>query len=429
MIRKTRPHRPERLVPAVLAFALLFGALACSDDSAPARDSALPDKAQADKGGPDAGTDAKKPDATPDTGTPDLGPAPQTPYFKGPQGIGATSKYIIVASPNAAYGSSGMVYGQGFITLIDRKTRKVLRKINGSQYNTQHVTVDKEIAYIVNTGKLAFDSSYLGTAASEGGIDILDLTSSLPSAVTANIKLGLNTSDARIGAYGSLVVSTDGKTGMLGSGTRADLFTVDLVNRKVQKGPDSPIVAFTTPSGKNGLTGVRPFGNGVAVASFNSDELCVADSLTDFETKKICGTVGVQSTLSEGPIDVAMGSDGSALVLMSIANALYKIDVKKTPFTINATYAKTGQANNRILVHKGYAYIINSMSNNLQRVNLSTGASDLPFATLDAKSNPYDLCITTEAEGDVAWVTLQMADKVALVNLGTGKTITTIADK
>jgi hypothetical protein len=108
-------------------------------------------------------------------------------------------------------------------------------------------------------------------------------------------------------------------------------------------------------------------------------------------------------------------------VLMTLANSLFLVNTSQEPFTVEKDFAGTGNAPNRFLLHRGAAYVVNSLSNNLQRVQLDSRKSDLPFAVLPLASSPTDLAITCETEGDLAWVTLFKSHQLAIIELGTGQ--------
>ena len=358
-------------------------------------------------------------------GCPDTSPSadagsPPGRWFWSPQGITATTQHVLVAN-TASYIEGGKVhFGQAFITLIHRKSRKVVGRVETSWLNTQIVKVCGHKAYALSSGKYQVDNGLI-VPASPGGVDALDLSGGVPTSVEAKIPLGLSTADPRIGNFGSMVISPDCKLAYLGSGTRADVFSLDLANNKVVRGPDSPVALFSTTAGNNGMSIVRPWDSGLAVVDFNSEQLCLSTDWGGSLAQRTCGSIKVDKDVLAGPIDVARAPDGLALVLMSMANALYTMDLSKLPYTVKAKLAVTGLANNRVLVHKGQAYVINSLSANLQRVELPSGKSTLPLTVFPTQSNPYDMVITAEATGDVAWVTLSRVHQLALVDLATGK--------
>jgi len=364
--------------------------------------------------------------ACPDGAAPaDLGPSPSASFYA-PQAIAAGSRHVVVASTGFHYEGGKPAWDPGLVTLIRRADRLVVATIRTTQLNPQAAAVHGERGYVVNGGTYRVDQDGLVTAASDGGVDIIDLGDPGGSAprLAGNIPLGRSAADARIGGYGSIAIDPAGKMALIGSGTRGDLFSVDLEQRRVVRGADNPIALFPTAAGDNGMTTVRPLpGSKAGVLSFNSDELCIGEDWTAMASPR-CGVVGVQQKLVEGPIDAAAAPDGRLLVLMSIANSLYRVDLAGQPFSVEHDFAKTGLSNNRVVVHGGMAYVVNTLSNNLQRVDLATGKTDLPFAVLPVGSMPYDMVVTEETDGALAWVTLNGAHAVALVRISDGKLLT-----
>lgn len=344
--------------------------------------------------------------------------------FSAPEGIAAHPRWILVGNTAFHYEGSNPSWGRGFITIIGRNDHRVVSTINSSQPNPREVTIAGDKAYVVNAGTFIVGPNGLATVTSGGGIDIIDLsTNKPPTTILANIPLPPSTDDRRIGGFGRLAVSPDGRWGYLGSGTRGDVFKVDLERQELVRGPNNPIVLFATPKGSNGLTTVKRMDNDLVVLNYNTDELCIsADWNGDLERRR-CQSAGVNAELLEGPIDAARTPDGALLVLMTIANAVYRVDTSTNPFTVQHRFAATGLASNRIFVRDEYAYIVNSMSNNIQRITVADGSTRLPFAVLPVASNPFDMVITDSSVGTFGWVTLLAQDDVAVIDFDTAEII------
>ncbi len=354
--------------------------------------------------------------------TPDSG-APPGRHFYSPQGLAVTATHVLVANTASYFEGAKVRFGQGFVSFISRKTREVDGRVETSWPNTQVVKVCKDRAFALSSGTYDVDNGLLKPNA-PGGIDVLDLSAGVPTRVATKISLGLSKTDPRIGNYGSMIISPDCSVAYLGSGTRADVFAVDLVVNKVLRGSDNPVPLFQTKAGHNGMSIVRPWsGQGLAVVDFNSEQLCLSKDWSGQLAKRTCGSLKVHKDLLGGPIDVAPSPAGQALVLMSMAHALYTFDVSAPPWKAKKKLAATGLANNRVLVHGGSAYVISSLSANLQRVELSTGKSTMPLTVFPTQSNPYDMVVTVEAGKAVAWVTLSKAHRLALVELPSGKVV------
>lgn len=357
-----------------------------------------------------------KPAATPDAALPLAG------GLHAPEGVAASARYILVASSGFSYVGGKASYGPGAVHLFERSTRAPVVRIPTSALNPQALAVHGERAYVVSSGRVVLDATGLATAESDGALDLIDLAASPPARI-ASLPLPRSAADPRIGNYGGIALSPDGKLAFLGSGTRGDLFVVELEPLRLRRGPEQPLALFPTAAGENGLTTPRMRGGELFALSFASDELCVSDDLEGELARRRCGSVGVNAELLEGALDLAPLDDGGALVLMSIANALHRVDPARTPFTVDAGFARTGLGANRVRVHGGHAYVINSVSNNLQRIDLKSRESREPFAVFPVLSNPYDLAITEEAEGAIAWVSLFGSHELAVVSLATGEVL------
>lgn len=350
--------------------------------------------------------------------------------FFSPQSIAAHTRWILVANSAFYFDGVERKYAQGFITVLDRATRKPVSRIASTQLNPQQIAIVGDTAYVVNAGTVAIDEKGLAVATSAGGIDIIQLAANTPpSSIEANIPLPVSETDPRIGLYGSLAISADRTRAFIGSGTRSDLFEVDLTNRTLVHGPENPIRLFADNPTENGLSFVTWLRDQLVVVNFNADALCLIPEHGRALTKKRCGTIGVNDQLIEGPIDASEGPDGKLYVLMTIANAVYEVDVTKAPFVVTPLVATTGLASNRLLRDDPFFYVVNSASNNVQRINPATQESWSTFAPLPVASNPYDIAITNEDSGTkLGWVTLFSLHQVAIVNLTTGMVIEVLSN-
>ena len=347
--------------------------------------------------------------------------------FFAPAAVAISKRWVLVTNTAFHYERGQPAYGAPFVTVIERATRRVAGTVPLTARNPQHVTIVGDTAYVVSSGVVRLDRERgLATVMEGGGIDVLELAGPTPpQRVAAHIPLGLSAEDARIGAYGALAVSPDGRLGYLGSGTRADLFVVDLAGRRVLRGPEQPIVVAEVPAGDNGLTVARRVGDRLALLDFNNDALCLSAAWDAALGDRSCRSVGSEASLLEGPIDVAAAdAEGHTLLLaMTLANAVYRVQVPPGAPPQATRLAGTGLANNRVVVHQGYAYVVNSLSNNLQRIDLADDRSQQPFAVLPVGSNPYDLAISDEPEGPRGWVTLFGQHELALIDLRDGRVV------
>jgi hypothetical protein len=352
-------------------------------------------------------------------GSVEAGPAPDG-TFAAPQGIAATSRYVLVASTAFHFEGGQPAYARGWLSVIERSSHRVVAKLASTGINPQYLAVAGERAYLVSSGALRNEAAGLHVPTTDGALDVFDFSAGVPAGPTASLALPRSSSDPRIGDYSGIALDADGKRAFIGSGTRGDLFVVELAGPRLARGPESPVALFPADAGKNGWTTPVRVGAQLAVLDFNSDSLCLVSDSGGELAQRRCESVGAYPDLLEGPLDLAVGPGGELYVLMGIANGLYRVDSNAQPFAVDATFAKTGLTPNRVLVDGGHAYVVNSVSNNLQRIELASRRSDLPFAVLPVGSNPFDLCITDEPEGKRGWVTLQASNQVAVIDLRSG---------
>jgi len=78
---------------------------------------------------------------------------------------------------------------------------------------------------------------------------------------------------------------------------------------------------------------------------------------------------------------------------------------------------------NRITIEGNLAYITNSGSDSVQRINLSTNSVTNPFITLPQFSNPWELLVA----GTIGYITNFVNDTVSVANLQTGAVTGTIS--
>ncbi|MCA9668524.1 MAG: hypothetical protein KC503_23190 [Myxococcales bacterium] len=348
--------------------------------------------------------------------------------FYSPQGLAASARFIIVANSGYHFEAGAGAWDEGFVTFVDRRTRRVVGRAPTSAKNPTDIVVAGDRAYVVCSGPTVLGKGEAPvTVDGPGSVDIYDLSGAEPpSAPLASIALETSAADARVGAYGSIALSADGKTALIGSGTRGDVFKVDLEQRRVLRGADNPIALFETPSGLNGLTTLRRVGSKIAVLDYNSDQLCLSDDVAGDLAQRDCRDVGVNDSLIEGPIDIVAQDADHALVLMTIANGLYRVEQPLDRGAIESGFAATGLGANRVVVDGAYAYVVNSLSHALQRIELASKRGDQRFAVLPVRSNPFDMVVTDEVEGRVGWVTLFEGHGLALVELATGRVIETL---
>lgn len=348
-----------------------------------------------------AACDAQDPATTPSSG-----------HFASPEGIVAAGDLLVVANPDFRGGA----FGPGTVAVVDAGERRVVNRAPTSAPNPQFLAVTEAAVAVVCTGETRWDAdAAVHTAVGPGAVDVFPRGSLRDAAGPAlSIALPADPEDARRGGPGSIAVLPDGRTAYVGSGLAAVVAKVDLVDGVVLRGMDDPIVLREHERNDTVVLAWHPSGH-VLAASFDLDLLYRIDPATD----AVVGDpvdLGANGDL-EGVVDLVVAPGGSpdVLWLMTIASAIGAWDLAGGAPDPRAGAA--GVAANRIRVAGGHAYVVNSGENNLQRAPLGDlGAVARPFAALPVGSNPWDMAVV----GDVAFVTLFRANRVAVVDLGDG---------
>ncbi|MCD6118388.1 hypothetical protein J7K50_00925 [bacterium] len=173
--------------------------------------------------------------------------------------------------------------------------------------------------YIVCTGELQFDESYMPSAGSDGGLVIYNTVS---DEIAYSINLGRTLPSA--------FIAFNATEGFIGSNLKGEIYRVRLDTGAVMRGPDDPITVtqeFTYISGFTGLQGL-----GVLAGSFNTDEVYFIDPTDDSVSKAPFSepfSFSESDTFFGGLADIALYESGDirkVFVLMGIANQVGVID-------------------------------------------------------------------------------------------------------
>lgn len=352
--------------------------------------------------------------------------APLTPseWFDHPAGVAIveTASGARVVVTNTAFIPADLSFGQGFVTTIDSNTSKLLKKIPTSSENPQYIASLGSEVLVVCTGQTRVDlETGHHTAFGPGAVDRfteLDLMNGTPASVS--IPIPASTTNPMIGGPGSIAVTGDHTAAYIGSGLSATVFKVDLVDNVLVRGGDDPIVARNEPGNDTIAVQWHPAGF-ILVASFNSNLIFRLDPHTD-EWVGNPVPIGLTNDL-EGPISIAVrqGESPDVFILLSVANSVTAWDFQQNESGVQAGVIPTGPVNNRIHSFGDSLWIINSGGNNLQRVRMPHFSSTLPYTSLPVGSAPWDAAFAGSTESAIAYVTLNLHDGVALIDLHTGE--------
>lgn len=243
-----------------------------------------------------------------------------------PQGIAANSTDIFVASTGAYYDAVAkeMVFGDGFVTILDRKAGTVSKKVVTTQLNPQRTLLLNGKLYVINSGSSVFKEG-TNVPSSDSGVDIMDISD--PDAGMINLKIGFEDGTLKGGVANS-ALSSDSKKLYLFSNA-FELYVVDLEQDKLVRDMSNPIVLKETTAVENALLSGVIVGDILYMINFNDDNLYVYD----LTTEAIIKTVKIGEPATEGAIEgpqriVYNSANKSLYVLFGLSSRLIKIDTE-----------------------------------------------------------------------------------------------------
>lgn len=361
-------------------------------------------------------------------GTPDPGPDAEVPPppFAAPQGVAVVGGYAVVANAAFRFDDGGLVFDEGFVTVVRLSDFKVVNRIPTTRKNPQVVAAPGSQVVVLCSGETTWDQDAgVVRPVSEGSIEVLDLAKiETATAPTRIIPLPLSGSQSLIGYPSSLAVTPDGKYGYLGSGTTAAVFKVDLQAGQVVRGTDNPIALGDlsiqdTLTVENGPPGI------LFVGSFNRDLVFVLDTGSDTLASAPFQQVDAGKTADmDGVLDLAYRSQGAPdlFVLLGLANAVQAMTTVQGQPSVQ-TIMTTGLYPNRIALWDGRLLVLNSGSNNVTAVDIATRQDLGAVAVFPAGTNPYDMAVAEQGGRTMLYVTGLVSNTLYEVDLQT-KTLT-----
>ncbi len=249
--------------------------------------------------------------------------------LKSPSDVTVTAKYIYVTNVN--YLSSAKGYGPGSVTILDRKTRKVLGDLptahKNPQYITQIQTIDGPRIAISNGGALRFGASGVFVE-SEGSLELWNEQEDPLKPVIEVYEIG-QLAHPTVGAPGRAQVTSDGRSVYAMSGIAPTIFKLDLEEKRWVHAAEHPYILYE--SGGNAThSAVMAANDLLYITSFNQDALYVFDTACD---EKLIGPIdlGTTGNMLEGPQSIALDSQSEftdVYFLMSISNVFGKVTVQ-----------------------------------------------------------------------------------------------------
>jgi hypothetical protein len=357
------------------------------------------------------------------------GPAPPSggaggANFDHPEGVAIAGPWVVVT--NTAYRGATGEFGEGSITVVDAAARAAVHRIPTSRPNPQYVVATDTHLFAVCSGQTRFDLDLgLNHLVGEGAIVRFPLDTLLAAEeAEATLVFPFDAADPTGGAPGSIALVPGTPYAYVASGLSARVYKVDLSAMAFVRGPDDPIVVREHELNDTLTVTFHAASATVLVTSFDTNALYRLDPTTD----ALLGApvdLGLSADL-EGPVDVAVlpGADPDVFALMSLSSSVAAWTAGEP--SASPGLFTTGAVPNRITAHDGWLYVTNSGANNLQRIHPAGGTSELPFAVLPVASNPYELAVAVDAGGPRGYVSLFLADAVAVIDLASGELLEVI---
>jgi hypothetical protein len=314
---------------------------------------------------------------------------------------------LVVVSPATGWDNDlgRVTYGQGFLTMISPDTMDAIVEAPVTGKNPQvMVSLGDRLAVVCSGTVLPGPNGEL-IPDEPGGVELFN--SDLQQLAWIPIQ---NQGPHELSGFPGSAAAVGGKL-YIGSGSAPQYWVLDL-------GSLALIGPLMLPGADQGsdLISVVKIGERVGLLSFSDDRLFIIDQ----EQAQVCEH-GIELTSGgqmAGPISAVLAS-GELYVLLSMSSSL--ISVIPDACELAPDEVVTGAAPNQVIEHQGYLYIVNSLDNNVQRVDLGTGHSISPFAVLPPGANPWGIV----AVGSRAYVTGYMDDTLYEFDLTSGEVLRT----
>ncbi|MBR59138.1 MAG: hypothetical protein CMH54_14105 [Myxococcales bacterium] len=337
--------------------------------------------------------------------------------FSRPSGLWVDSDYLYVTNPDFLATSAGVVFGEGYIEVLDRDgLESVARWALPLPNPTRVMTVGDDV-WVLCSGSLEQSEEGLFQTAQPGGL--VRISGGLDAASEAVISSFVLEPD---GAPGSWVYTADSQRFVLGSSIDSELYVFDLVTETYVHDGDNPIPLTSVESNETLGLGLHPDGS-VAVLSFARNSALLFDPQTLTVIPETETTVAGTNEL-EGPLDVVFLPDtepATALILLTLSNHLARWQ-PSNPSAVESRWQAVGLSPNVVRVHGDTIYVVESGANTVGVYDVDGG--EVARVVLPVGSNPYDMVVAPG--GEVAYVSALVSNRIHMVDLNSFEIVETV---
>lgn len=306
---------------------------------------------------------------------------PDLPLLSAPEGLLVHQDQIIVANANGAWNEAEgkMTYGPGYLTIY-REDPFVPRYIQPLPYlNPQFVTKAGDLIAITCSGTVTTDENWKMTPDTDGGIALLDADTLEEE---SPIPIGSGDPGPLAGFPGSTVYDSQTERMFVGSGTGPFVTVIDMNARNIVD-----TIELYDSQGSNDTIVLEIVEDKVMAASFNTGMMYMLFASTLEVDDQVIDLTATDQL--EGPTDMIVVQD-ILYVLLSISSEVAAVNLDTMavthPFTV-------GAAPNRLASIGSYLFVVNSMDNNISRIDLEKAETVDSFVALDVGTNPWEMSI------------------------------------
>ena len=380
--------------PRVFALASVIAFVSCGDLS-------LPDFDAQDAG---------------DVRAADVPGIPDDRNFSSPEGVTVWNDRVFVANANFAYQGAQLLYGTGFVTVIDRTDATVVNVIPLPFENPQEMVVHGDRLWVLCSGVTAWDSeNSIVVSKASGGLAGIDLAA-VDTADGPISTIPIPTTEGSLVGYPS-GIAISGNEAWIASGTTAALFMVDLDSGEVIRGAADPVFLAEDVAQNTTVVGPGPDGR-LTIGLFNDDSVFLFDLVTRnvVDEPWPSDEVGLHGVI-DGILDIE--TDGNSIyLLLGLANQVIGFDLEAGPSGGVHKLASGLLTPNRMKMQGAVLHVVNSGDNSLAAISVETG--DSTIFGLPVNCNPWDID-TVPGDGPAkAWISCLKSNSVVVVDTADG---------